>query len=240
MLPRGSAGSGLSRRLLGVAVLALTGFVVLALLAAAHQLSTLDHRARALVHLTRLPLLDPAMMGVSGLGENYGLIPLITLGVAALWRPSRRWAVVLPLLMAGTGVLQLVAKWAIDRPRPNLSAWGFPSGHVLSLVVFFGLMTYLLAMSTMTRSRRRLGYVGCSAIVLAVALSRLYLDAHWISDVAGGLTLGLAYLLLTISLVERLAAGRLAAVVRLDSEAQVQLADDEGRGADVDPIAEPV
>jgi hypothetical protein len=82
--------------------------------------------------------------------------------------------------------------------------------------------------------------VGCSAIVLAVALSRLYLDAHWISDVAGGLTLGLAYLLLTISLVERLAAGRLAAVVRLDSEAQVQLADDEGRGADVDPIAEPV
>jgi membrane-associated phospholipid phosphatase len=92
----------------------------------------------------------------------------------------------------------------------------------------------------MTRSRRRFGYVGCSAIVLAVAFSRLYLDAHWISDVAGGLTLGLAYLLLTISLVERLAAGRLAAVVRLDSEAQVQLADDEGRRADVDPIAEPV
>jgi hypothetical protein len=54
------------------------------------------------------------------------------------------------------------------------------------------------------------------------------------------LTLGLAYLQLTIFLIERLAVGRLAAVVRLDSEAQVQLADDEGRGADVDPIAEPV
>jgi undecaprenyl-diphosphatase len=180
------------------------------------------------------------MNGISALGENYGLIPLIALGVAIVWRSSRRWALILPLLMAGTGVLQLVAKWAIDRPRPNLAAWGFPSGHVLSLVVFFGLMTYLLALSTMTRSRRRFGYVGCSAIVLAVAFSRLYLDAHWISDVAGGLTLGLAYLLLTISLVERLAAGRLAAVVRLDSEAQVQLADDEGRRADVDPIAEPV
>jgi len=159
-VPQGSAGSGLSRRLLGVAVLALTGFVVLALLAAAHQLSTLDHQARALVHLTRLPLLDPAMNGVSGVGEHYGLIPLMTLGVAVLWRPRRRWAMVLPLLMAGTGALQLVAKWAIDRPRPNLAAWGFPSGHVLSLVVFFGLMTYLLASSTLARPRRWLGYAG--------------------------------------------------------------------------------
>jgi membrane-associated phospholipid phosphatase len=75
--------------------------------------------------------------------------------------------------MAGTGVLQLVAKWAIDRPRPNLAARGFPSGHVLSVVVFFGLVTYLLAMSTMRQSRR-LGYVGarrsCSG-----SFSRLYL-----------------------------------------------------------------
>jgi len=234
-VPHGSAGSGQSRRLLGVAALALTGFVVLALLAAAHQFSALDHQARALVHLTRLPLLDPAMMGVSGLGENYGLIPLITLGVAALWRPSRRWAVVLPLLMAGTGVLQLVAKWAIDRPRPNLSAWGFPSGHVLSLVVFFGLMTYLLASSRLARCWRWLGYAGCAATVLAVAFSRLYLEAHWVTDVAGGFTLGLAYLLLAICLVETIARRRVAASLR-GSEAQVHLTDDEGRGADVDPV----
>jgi membrane-associated phospholipid phosphatase len=231
--------SGISRRLLVGISLSLSAFLTLALIAATPQVSDLDRQTRALVHLIRLPVLDAGMNGISALGENYGLIPLIALGVAIVWRSSRRWALILPVLMAGT-VLQLVAKWAVDRPRPNLAAWGFPSGHVLSLVVFFGLITYLLATSTVTRSRRRLGYAGCSAIVLAVAFSRLYLDAHWISDVAGGLTLGLAYLLLTISLVERLAAGRLAAVVRLGSEAQVQLADDEGRGADVDPIAEPI
>ena len=230
-MPPGNAGSGLSRRLLGVAVLALTGFVVLALRAAAHQLFTLDHQARALVHLTRLPLLDPAMNGVSGVGEHYGLIPLMTLGVAVLWRPRRRWAMVLPLLMAGTGALQLVAKWAIDRPRPNLAAWGFPSGHVLSLVVFFGLMTYLLATSTVRRSRRWLGYTGCAAIVLVVAFSRLYLEAHWVSDVAGGFTLGIAYLLSTIYLVDAIARRRSAG-----SEAQVHLADDEGGVADVESV----
>jgi len=142
---------------------------------------------------------------------------------------------VLPLLMAGTGALQLVAKWAIDRPRPNLAAWGFPSGHVLSLVVFFGLMTYLLASSTLARPRRWLGYAGCAATVLAVAFSRLYLEAHWVTDVAGGFTLGLAYLLLAICLVETIARRRVAASLR-GSEAQVHLTDDEGRGADVDPV----
>jgi undecaprenyl-diphosphatase len=221
-----------------VALLSLTGFFALALLAAGRELSDLDHHTRALVQLTRLPLLDPVMRAVSGLGDNYGVIGLIVLGVGILWRPSRRWALTLPLLMAGTGALQLVAKWAIDRPRPNLAAWGFPSGHVLSLVVFFGLVTYLLATSSLARPWRWLGYAGSAGTVLAVAWSRLYLEAHWVSDVAGGLTLGVAYLLLTIGLVETAARRRAAAPAGTSarSEAQAQLSDDEGRVADVDSV----
>jgi membrane-associated phospholipid phosphatase len=202
---RKGAGLSVSRPLLAVAVLSLSGFLALAVIASAKQFFDLDYSARALVQLAHLPLLDPAMNGISGLGENYGLIPLIALGVALLWRRSRRWAVVLPLLMAGTGGLQFAAKWAVDRPRPNLAAWGFPSGHVLALVVFFGLMIYLLCTSTLTRGRRWLGSAGCAAIVLAVAFSRLYLEAHWVSDVAGGFTLGIAYLLPAICLVETVA-----------------------------------
>src|SRR5437867_2775296 len=84
------------------------------------------------------------------------------LGVAVLWHRSRRWALALPLLMAGTGVLQLGAKWAVDRPRPNLAAGGFPSGHVLSLVVFSGLAIYLLRRSTLPRRQRWLGSAGAA------------------------------------------------------------------------------
>jgi len=56
-----------------------------------------------------------------------------------------------------------------------------------------------------------------------------------VTDVAGGFTLGLAYLLLAICLVETLARRRAAASPQ-GSEAQVHLADDEGRGADVDSV----
>ncbi len=191
-----------ARVVLAMAILSFAGFLSLAVVPAQDLLAGADQRTRALVHLARQPLLDPAMRGVTLLGNDSGLIPLIALGTGILWLTSRRWALVLPLLMVGTGALQLLAKWAVDRPRPNLAPWGYPSGHVLSLVVLFGLMTYLLWTSRIKRRWRCLGSTGCTAIVFVVAFSRLYLEAHWMSDVAGGFMLGLAYLLVTIWLVE--------------------------------------
>ena len=110
----------------------------------------------------------------------------------------------LPVLMAGAWACSGLTKAAAGRARPNLAPWGFPSGHVLSLVVFFGLMVYLIA----TASRRGAGGGASSPAssprlpVVVVAFSRLYLDQHWLSDLAGGLTIGAAYLLLAIWLVE--------------------------------------
>lgn len=152
--------------------------------------------------MTRLPYLDAPMEAVSILGSRSGLITLIVVASLLLWHYRRRWALALPLVMAGTGGLQLLSKWAVDRPRPNLAAWGFPSGHVLSLVVFLGLLVYLLSSSRLGRTWR---WVGCgisAGLLLAVAFSRLYLDMHWLSDVCGGFALGLSYLLAVIWTVE--------------------------------------
>ena len=116
----------------------LAAYLVLALAAAQQQFLPLDRSVRAWVQPLRSGWLDVSMAAVSFLGEPAGLIPLILIASAFLWRASRRWALLLPALMAGTGVLQLVGKWAANRPRPNAAPWGFPSGHVLSLAVFFG------------------------------------------------------------------------------------------------------
>jgi undecaprenyl-diphosphatase len=112
--------------------------------------------------------------------------------------------------MAGTGVLQLAGKWAADRPRPNAAPWGFPSGHVLSLAVFFGVLAFLLVTLTERRGRWRvLACLPCGAAVGLVAMSRIYLDVHWLSDVIGGFALGTAYLLIALwatqAMVARLA-----------------------------------
>src|SRR5262245_17174239 len=104
--------------------------------------------------------------------------------------------------MIGAGLLQLAAKWAVDRPRPNLAPWGYPSGHVLSLVVLLGLLVYLLYAVPMRRRWRLAGTALASGLLATVAFSRLYLDVHWLSDLGGGFALGMAYLLFTIWLVE--------------------------------------
>ncbi len=196
------------------AMLSFGVFLGLAGIAAQQHWFGVDHGARGVIGLARDTRLDVPMQTLSLLGEGSALIPLIALASLLLWRLyRRRWALGLPVIMAGTGGLQLIAKWAVNRPRPNLAAWGFPSGHVLSLVVFFGLVAYLLWTSRMGRRWRYFGGGVGGGTVLAVAFSRLYLDVHWLSDVAAGFALGLAYLLLTIWLVEFLRHRRLRSAV---------------------------
>jgi membrane-associated phospholipid phosphatase len=191
------------RYLLSGAAISLVGYTVLALLATHQVLVNLDYGIRTWVAVLRYEFLNLPMRVLTALGDSIGLIPLIALGMFLLWRVSRRWAIALPFLMAGAGALQYVTKWAAGRPRPNDAPWGFPSGHVLSLVVFFGLMIWLVA--TASRRRRLWRIVAaavCTAAVAAVAFSRLYLDKHWLSDLGGGLMAGMAYLLLAIWVVE--------------------------------------
>jgi membrane-associated phospholipid phosphatase len=192
------------RWLLSGALASLAGYVALAVLAAHQQFFAIDYGTRTWIRILReeAPYLPMAL--ITELGGLYGLLLLIAAGVAVLlWRRQRRWAVALPALMAGAGALQAIAKWSMGRARPDESPWGFPSGHVLSLVVFFGLMVWLVATASGRRRRWRvLASALCALTVAIVAFSRLYLDRHWLSDLAGGLTIGLAYLLLAIWVIE--------------------------------------
>ena len=108
-----------------------------------------------------------------------------------------------------------MAKWAVDRPRPNLGPWGFPSAHVLTLVVLCGYLAYVLSIGRRRRGRVRLAVGMCAAVVGTVAYSRMYLDAHFLSDVLGGFTAGFAYLCTALWVIR--AAPPLADVLRMTS-----------------------
>ena len=237
---QGSAGHVPGRTLLAGAIGFLIVFLILTVVVTTHGFDGIDRVVRALVHRSAHPLLTSSMETASLVGGQPGQIPVVCLGSLLLWRRRRRWGVALPLVMAGAGVLQLVAKWAVDRPRPNLDAWGFPSAHVLSLVVLCGYLAWAVCTpppapggsSTDTRRRWRGPSLGlAAAIVGTVAFSRMYLDAHWFSDVLGGFSIGLAYLLAVVWVIGSVLAR---------SEAQADPRGDERPGVDVDPIVSPV
>jgi undecaprenyl-diphosphatase len=116
-------------------------------------------------------------------------------------RGDRRVALYLIATSALGGVIDTVVKVVVDRPRPELDdpithAFGksFPSGHTMGSTVSYGVLL-LAFMPFIARRWRPVAIAGYLAIVAAIALSRLGLGVHFLSDVIGGFVLGLAWLL---------------------------------------------
>lgn len=187
-----------------LAMLFAVAFVALADVAEDQQLLVADPAARALVQSERGPALEPLMRQVTRLGSGRLLVPLNGAALLLLWRRARRLALFVPSATAGAVLFEGLAKWLIGRPRPNLSHYGFPSGHTLAAVVFFGALAYVVWTLVPRRAWLWTSGTGAALVVLGVGFSRLYLDAHWLSDVLGGLTGGMAYLLLGIAAFETL------------------------------------
>ena len=163
--------------------------------------------SQAFQRLTPQPI---AMLfeGVSWLGERAVVLATIATSVALLWLLRyRREAFILSLTLAPT-LTNIPLKHLIGRPRPSpdlvavldtgSTELSFPSGHVLYFVVFFGVLIYLAPRLIPNPTIRRSAQVFLVAMILLVGPSRVYLGAHWPSDVLGSYLLGTVYLGLLI------------------------------------------
>lgn len=119
---------------------------------------------------------------------------LVTLVIAMRrhWLALGSWACAVLLSELAIGPVKAL----VDRPRPPgsliaTSAASYPSGHAIASAV-----TAIGVVMALTTGRRRLHWmVTAVCIAAAVALSRTYLSAHWLSDVVGGSLLGAGFAL---------------------------------------------
>jgi undecaprenyl-diphosphatase len=145
------------------------------------------------------PALDELARIVSALGSEAVAVLLVVLVGYFAWQ--RRWgaAASLGLITAGAQLLNNVLKDHFRRPRPApltglipAQAWSFPSGHAMVAAAFYFFLAYVGW--RLLRGAARWVWAGLLvALVLAIDLSRLYLNAHYLTDVVAGNAVGLAW-----------------------------------------------
>jgi membrane-associated phospholipid phosphatase len=141
-----------------------------------------------------------ALTLVTRFGEVLVIGPVaLFVAVVELIRTRNRWVVPFLLIVTlGNSVLTNAVKELVDRARPEIEAVAatlgpsFPSGHTSAAAASWA--AFALVAGRWWGRRAWPALAGTAVgIAVAVALSRVFLDVHWLSDVLGGLALGWAW-----------------------------------------------
>jgi undecaprenyl-diphosphatase len=95
-------------------------------------------------------------------------------------------------------LLVIALKYGLERARPQtryelVDPYSFPSGHAATSIVVYGFLAFLLAHGKPGWQKIVLA-LPAAGIAVLVAFSRVYLGAHWFSDVVASIGLGLAWI----------------------------------------------
>lgn len=139
------------------------------------------------------------MIGISEPGFPRFSVPL-TAGIAGIFLFLRfRLEALFLLVSTSSNLLNALIKRIIKRPRPSkelvtvarvINEPSFPSGHVMHYVNLFGMLIYFLATNWRSGRLRNICIALCVSLIALVGPSRVYLGAHWPSDVAAGYVYG--------------------------------------------------
>ena len=177
------------------------GFILLSVLVWLFPESSIDREFSAEVQEHRYPALDTAMKLVSypGYTEYAGIMAV---GVALVFLLGRyKKEALFVVLTLASGIVSSLVKMLVNRPRPSADIvrvieetrqQSFPSGHTQFYVVFFGFLVVLMyTLKDLPGWLRLCVALFCLLLIFIVPFSRVYLGAHWFTDVVGGFMLGL-------------------------------------------------
>jgi undecaprenyl-diphosphatase len=168
-------------------------------------------------HHTRT--LDTAMIEITALGTGTVVIMIVAVAALFLSLTRHRYSALLLLVATLGGIaLNLVLKIRFDRPRPHIFEWGtnavsssFPSGHAMSATIVYSSVAYLAARLYKRTWPRVVTMLIAAVVIVAIAVSRLYLGVHYPSDVLAGSIVGLgwaAFCMATLEAIQKFATRR--------------------------------
>jgi membrane-associated phospholipid phosphatase len=162
------------------------------------------------LHAHASPLGVTIAKGVTAIGGPTAMAALMVGG--AIYLLVRREKLLLYgwlVAFIGGGALDWALKTIFRRDRPSFPdpfihvlGYSFPSGHAMGSLIGYGMLAYLIAHSVRRRGIDLLVAACAGVLVLAIGFSRLYLGAHYLSDVVAGFGAGIAWLAANIIALE--------------------------------------
>ncbi|HKP92798.1 MAG TPA: phosphatase PAP2 family protein [Chthoniobacterales bacterium] len=173
---------------------------------------TLWFQAHATPLLTRISLAITFFGSVLFLSSATAVVGL----VMALRGNVYRFLALL-LASGGGALLNLLLKHFFHRQRPvlenplvTLSSFGFPSGHTMGATLFYGVLALIVTYSIRSWAQRALVSCAAALVIALIGISRIYLGAHYFTDVIGAIAIGLAWLAFCWTGIETLRRWRAA------------------------------
>lgn len=204
--------------------------IVLSALAEFHEqisdpwLIRFDLWATQAIHQHTFPAMTALMLAFSFLGSMKVYLALaLIVAVCLRLAKYRRQASLLFLGVTGAAVLNTLLKVHFRRLRPDVPwalahehSFSFPSGHSTAAFALYGMLTYLLIDYASNLFARLALFLAAIALVLGIGMSRIYLGAHFPSDVVAGYLVGFLWLatLIGADMRERYLAKRSAQCLR--------------------------
>jgi membrane-associated phospholipid phosphatase len=194
-------------RMLAVAIAAAAAAAVLTAIVITHPYLSLDATIQRAVQATDwgpLALTFPFFSWLGGPGGIYMQVVVVLL-VLLLNRPA--WRLLLAALAGGVWYPVIVN--LVNRPRPatgqilrvteHPGSTSFPTGHVIYIGISAAILMLCIGHRYLPRWARPIGWTAVVAIVLTVGLDRIYVGAHWPSDIAAGILITTAWLTFVLS-----------------------------------------
>ncbi|WP_454642783.1 VTT domain-containing protein [Bradyrhizobium liaoningense] len=147
----------------------------------------------------RTPAGDTFLIAVTELGDpvvttTVTIVVFLWLAWQRAWRTAFYWVAAVGF----AATLNTITKLAIHRPRPGdlaymgATAFSFPSGHATVNAVLYGFLAFLITRQFRPVCRLPI-FVAALCFATLIVFSRLYLGAHWFSDVVGSLAFATAW-----------------------------------------------
>ena len=170
-------------------------------------LTLVDVHVAQWFHEHATPFVTQIMLAITHLHDPLPVTLTVALIASYLaWKRNWYWLTCLVLTVPFGMLLNVGMKYSFHRARPSFenpllveSSYSFPSGHVAGATLFYGFLAAMVIAQIESWRWRVMIVLGAIAVVVLVALTRMYLGVHYLSDVLAAFAEGIAWLALCLT-----------------------------------------